>query len=191
VGQAVAVGATDRLERRAGFSNYGSCLDLFAPGVEIRSTFHTSDAATAVLSGTSMATPQVTGVAALYLAENPTATPAQVHAALVEYATRNEVINAGSGSPNRLLYRPKQPTVTFLSCRSDPPQLMSCSTGHAHADAPVSIRWYHNGTHVPAWDNRLSILDLCYTSQVRIQVRLTAGNGSDRASDLFNCEFNG
>jgi subtilisin family serine protease len=191
VGPAITAGATDRLDRRADFSNFGGCLDLFAPGVDIRSALHTSNTATGTKSGTSMAAPHVTGAAAMHLARNPSATPAQVRTALVDYATPNEVSNPGTNSPNRLLYRVKNPTVTFLSCRSDPPQSMSCSTGHRCGTTPVTIRWYQNGTHVPRWDNRLSIADLCFTPSVTIQVRLTAGNGTDRATDSFICEFNG
>jgi subtilisin family serine protease len=77
---------------------------LFAPGSSITSTWNTSATATATLSGTSMATPHVTGVAALYLEKHLTASPAAVASALTAAATPNVVSGAGTGSPNRLLY---------------------------------------------------------------------------------------
>ncbi|MEU5694050.1 S8 family peptidase [Actinosynnema sp. NPDC020468] len=87
---------------RSSFSNYGSCVDLFAPGEYIRSAGAGYDAATETLSGTSMATPHVAGAAALLLARDPGATPAQVAAALVADSTKNAVRDV-RGSPNRLL----------------------------------------------------------------------------------------
>ncbi|NUT95653.1 MAG: S8 family peptidase, partial [Saccharothrix sp.] len=87
VAEALTSGATTATDARASFSNYGSGVDLFAPGVNIKSAWHTSDTATNTLSGTSMATGFVSGVAARFLQFNPTATPAQVHAELVREAT--------------------------------------------------------------------------------------------------------
>ena len=100
---AITVGATDASDTRASFSNYGSCLDIFAPGVRITSAGHTSDDATQVMQGTSMATPHVTGAAALVLGADPGATPAQVTAALTGHASTGKVTAAGTGSPGRLL----------------------------------------------------------------------------------------
>ena len=104
VTEALTVGATSSFDTRASFSNTGPLLDLFAPGVSIRSAGLSSDVATTVLSGTSMATPHVTGVAALFLEQNTAALPAVVHAALVDQATPGVVVNGGTGSPNLLLY---------------------------------------------------------------------------------------
>ncbi|MFJ5775965.1 S8 family peptidase [Streptomyces sp. NPDC093094] len=104
VAEAITVGATTSTDAKASYSNYGSALDLFAPGSSITSSWNTSDSATNTISGTSMATPHVAGAAALYLSGNPTATPAQVSTALVNAATPNVVTSPGSGSPNRLLY---------------------------------------------------------------------------------------
>ncbi len=104
VTEAITVGATTSTDARAGYSNYGSVLDLFAPGSSITSAWRTSDTATNTISGTSMASPHVAGAAALYLAGNPSATPAQVSSALTSSATTGVVTSPGSGSPNRLLY---------------------------------------------------------------------------------------
>lgn len=100
---AITVGATASNDARSSFSNYGSCVDLFGPGTSILSTSNASNSGTTTLSGTSMASPHVAGVAALYLAGNPGATPAQVATALNNGAASNVVSNPGSGSPNRLV----------------------------------------------------------------------------------------
>jgi subtilisin family serine protease len=118
---AITVGATDSADARASYSNWGSnwgtCLDLFAPGVSVTSAWNTSDTATTILSGTSMASPHVAGAAALYLSFYPSATPAQVRDALVNNSTLYTVTNPGPGSPNRLLYTatPPPPRFTFVS----------------------------------------------------------------------------
>ncbi|SEE54605.1 S8 family peptidase [Streptomyces sp. Ag109_O5-10] len=107
VPQALTVGATDRTDARAGFSDYGLAVDLFAPGVAITSDSNTSDTARATYSGTSMAAPHVAGAAALFLAGHRGATPAQVAAALIAGAASGKVSDAGHGSPNRLLRVPE------------------------------------------------------------------------------------
>ena len=101
---AITVGATDATDAKASYSNRGTCLDLFAPGSNITSDWYTSPTATNTISGTSMATPHVVGVAALYLSTTPSATPAQVSQQLVSTATTGVVKNPGTGSPNRLLF---------------------------------------------------------------------------------------
>jgi serine protease len=101
---AITVGSTTRTDARSSFSNYGNCLDIFAPGSSITSASNTSNTATAVLSGTSMAAPHVAGAAALYLSTNTSASPAAVASALNSNSTPNKVTSAGSGSPNRLVY---------------------------------------------------------------------------------------
>ena len=98
------VAATDSSDNRASFSNIGTCVDLFAPGVNVTSVSHSSDTGTAGMSGTSMSTPHVTGAVALYLQANPTATQAQVNDAIINAASTGKVGNPGTGSPNRLLY---------------------------------------------------------------------------------------
>jgi subtilisin family serine protease len=111
---ALTIGSTTNSDARSSFSNYGTCVDLFAPGSSIPSAYYTSNTAIVTMSGTSMASPHVAGVAALYLSGNTTATPAQVESAIKGGATPNKVTNAGIGSPNLLLYN-------VLSGGSPPP----------------------------------------------------------------------
>ncbi|WP_345536737.1 S8 family peptidase [Phytohabitans rumicis] len=102
--QVVTVGASDVNDDRAIWSNFGSCVDLFAPGANITSAGIASDTASLPASGTSMAAPHVAGAAALFLQSDPAAAPAAVAAWLVDNATTGVVANAGPGSPNRLLF---------------------------------------------------------------------------------------
>ena len=101
---AITVGSTTNTDARSSFSNHGPCVDIFAPGSNITSTWYTGDTATNTLSGTSMASPHVAGAAALYLGTNPTATPEQVARILTHNALPGKVGNAGMGSPDLLLY---------------------------------------------------------------------------------------
>ena len=100
---AITVGATTSTDARASYSNFGSCLDLFAPGSSITSAWKSSNTATKTISGTSMASPHVAGVVALIL-QGSSATPAQVTSTLLGNASTGKVSNAGSGSANRLLF---------------------------------------------------------------------------------------
>lgn len=100
---ALTVGGTDSTDHIYVFSDTGTCLDLFAPGVSVTSTW-IQPALTNTIDGTSMASPHVAGAAALYLGAHPTESPAQVSAAIIAQATPNVVVNPGTGSPNRLLY---------------------------------------------------------------------------------------
>ncbi|MFG2979868.1 S8 family peptidase [Streptomyces sp. NPDC048258] len=106
VPQAVTVGATDAVDRRARFSNHGRCVDLSAPGVSVTSAWKGSATATARSSGTSMAAPHVAGMAALVLADGTAKTPAQVSEALVRSAVRDRITALPAGTPNLLLHTP-------------------------------------------------------------------------------------
>ncbi|MDT3296688.1 S8 family peptidase [Shewanella sp. SP2S2-6] len=101
---AITVGSTTSNDSRSSFSNYGTCLDIYAPGSSITSSWYTSNSATNTISGTSMASPHVAGVAALYLDENPNLSPAQVTNLLKTRATSGKVTDAKTGSPNKLLF---------------------------------------------------------------------------------------
>lgn len=104
---AITVGSTGNRganDQRSYFSNIGRCVDIFAPGMYIKSAWHTSNTATNTISGTSMASPHVAGMVALYLQDHPAADQATVRNYLVTISTKNKVIGPGAGSPNRLLY---------------------------------------------------------------------------------------
>ncbi len=103
VRSALTVAATDKADAPASFSNYGTCVDLFAPGVGITSAWHTGTSATNTISGTSMATPHVAGVAALYLQGNPAATPSTVGAAITA-ATTKDAVRTSKTANNDLLF---------------------------------------------------------------------------------------
>ena len=115
--QALTTGATGSNDVRASFSNFGLCLDLFAPGVSILSATNTSDIATRFLNGTSMASPHVAGVAALYLGENPGANPTTVKFNILTNTT-DGVVGNSNGPPQQAALQPHhgRPTRT---CRPD------------------------------------------------------------------------
>lgn len=114
--QAITVGATESNDARGPYSNYGPCLDIFAPGTDVLSATQSGDTATATRSGTSMAAPHVAGAAALALSQHPEWSPGQVRDHLVARATPGVVADAGAGSPNLLL--------RVENMAEPPPQLM-------------------------------------------------------------------
>ena len=137
--EALTVGATDTSDRRASFSNYGSCVDLFAPGVGIRSAWYTSNTATASISGTSMASPHVAGAAALYLAGNPGASPSQVSQAILSAVSQGVVSSANSAN-NDLLY------TTFGGGTNPPPPppsslALSAQGGRSGYYSTIALQW--------------------------------------------------
>lgn len=121
VANALTIAASDSSDRQASFSNYGSCVDLYAPGVAITSDGYSSTTATATMSGTSMATPHVAGAAAVLLSQNPSLTPANVASRITSTATAGVVSSVTGTTPNRLLYsepvaaQSPAPTVTAVS----------------------------------------------------------------------------
>lgn len=135
--KAITVAASDISDARASFSNLGRCVDLFGPGVNITSAWRTSNTATAVLSGTSMAAPHVTGGVALYLQGHPNAKPAGSTYGILATATPGLITNPGAGSPNLLLH-----TLLFSSGPSDLPPLanydFSCTGRSCSFDSNLS-----------------------------------------------------
>lgn len=101
---AITVGATTSSDARASYSNFGSCVDIFAPGSGITSAWHSSSVASNTISGTSMASPHVAGVAALALNANPNATPASVVKYILDHASPNRLTSLGRDSPNKLVF---------------------------------------------------------------------------------------
>ena len=136
VAEAITVGATTRSDRFADFSNFGSRVDILAPGVNIASTWYSGNNATATLSGTSMAAPHATGAAALYLAAHPTASPSAVATALISAASLNKISGVPSGTANRLLFSsPGTPAVPAA------PPLVSPANGATGVAVPVRLSW--------------------------------------------------
>ena len=119
VPEALTVAASDSSDRQASFSNFGPCVDLYAPGVGIQSDWDTSTTSVATLSGTSMASPHVAGAAALVLSRNPKWTPAAVTAELASAATPGVISNASAGTPNRLLFTGPAPSPVARDFTSD------------------------------------------------------------------------
>ena len=113
--QAITVAATDSSDRQASFSNFGACVDLYAPGVGIISAGFSSPTATATMNGTSMATPHVAGAAAVLLSKTPALTPADVSGTLLSTASQGTVAMAGAGTPNRLLFSDPVPAAPVVA----------------------------------------------------------------------------
>jgi subtilisin family serine protease len=139
VTEAITVGATDSSDRWASFSNYGSVLDILAPGVSITSAWYTSDTASNTISGTSMAAPHVAGAAALYLEAYPTSTPAQVATGLTSIATSGVITGVPAGTVNLLLY-----TLISAGPPPDPPAapvLLSPADGATGVSTSPTLSW--------------------------------------------------
>jgi Tol biopolymer transport system component len=152
VPEAITVGAVDQFDTRAVVSNFGSVLDLFAPGVNIESADWANDTATLQRTGTSMAAAFTAGVVARYLSGNPGDTPADVALALTGSATAGRVINPGAGSPNLLLYQPQSRLAFDHYTGNDPQIFVMNSDGSgvtqltSHKD--YNLLWSPDGTKI-------------------------------------------
>jgi hypothetical protein len=148
--EAITVGASDSEDRRASFSNQGSCLDLFAPGVSILSSFIRSDTDLVAMTGTSAAAPHVTAVAATVLAAYPEATPAEVERIVQDMATAGVLTDLGTGSPDRLLYS------AFLGEDDDSPPSPAftwrCRVPQYRCTFEAGDSWDDDGIDEFAWD---------------------------------------
>jgi subtilisin family serine protease len=159
---AITVGATTSGDAPSWFSNFGSCLDLYAPGSIISSAYYKDDASLVYMSGTSMASPFVSGAAALYLETHPSASPSEVTQAIVGQATPGVLTGLGTGSPNRLLFTggttaappPPDPDPAPPPPPADQPPVAtftsSCPRGACTFDASGSTD--DNGIVSYAWD---------------------------------------
>ncbi|HEX6372578.1 MAG TPA: S8 family peptidase [Longimicrobium sp.] len=151
---ALTVGATNQYDQETWFSNWGSCVDLYAPGEGITSAWLYGG--TNTIDGTSMASPHVAGAAALYLQGNPSATPATVGSAIINSATTNRLTGLGAGSPNRLLY------TIFCGCGGGTPTptpLSASISGPDYIYGAGTYTWYAtasggNGTYTYQWQYR-------------------------------------
>ncbi len=168
---AITVGSTTSTDARSSFSNFGSCLDIFAPGSSIRSAWHTSNTATSTISGTSMAAPHVAGVAALYLQGNTGASNLTVRNAIVNTGTTGRLTSIGSGSPNVLLY-------SLLSGGGGTPP-PSCSGGtYTGTLSSGGAQIQPNGTYYQSTSSGVHSGILTGPSNADFDLRLYRWNGS-------------
>lgn len=150
---AITVGATTSSDAMASYSNYGTCVDIFGPGSSITSAWNTTASAINTISGTSMATPHVTGAAALALAANTTASPAAVTSFLISNATPNRLTALGTGSPNLLVYSraagaPTEAAKTSVAIKSLEGKSAKSGTGW-RAYVTATVRNISSGALVP------------------------------------------
>lgn len=173
---AITVGASASNDAQASFSNYGSLVDLYAPGVGVLSAGITSTTAAATYSGTSMASPHVAGAAAVYLALNPTHTAAQVASALVASASANKLSSLGAGSPNLLLYARTFAAPTEGDSSSPP-------SSAPPASAPSSGGSSGGGSSAPAPGGGAVLDDEITVTQPPVVTNQVSGNGEFKVVD--------
>ncbi|MFF7457127.1 S8 family serine peptidase [Kitasatospora sp. NPDC008115] len=174
VPSAITVGATDRADVQASFSNYGALVDLYAPGVDITSVWHVIDygGIGIDMSGTSMAAPHAAGAVALYLSTHPSATPAQVSSALTSAATAGSLYGLGPGSPDRLLYTgtvPNRPRGPLFAAPGPVP-----FDGVGTVESPVTV----TGVSGKAPRDLDVALDISYWWSGDLKVELVAPDGA-------------
>lgn len=150
---AITVGATTSSDARASYSNYGSCVDIFAPGSSITSAWYTSSTATNTISGTSMASPHVAGVAALALNADPTAVPASIAQFIISKSSVNKLSLLGTGSPNLLAYSMAEGTPGVIVPQTVAVKALAGlgkkSGRNWQATATVTVRDINSGALVP------------------------------------------
>jgi len=185
---AYTVGASTSNDATASFTNTGACVDIFAPGQSITSAFNTSDTATRVLNGTSMASPHVAGAAALLLDEKPAMTPTQVADRLTATATPNVLTGIGPGSPNLLLFTlndlPPTPLTVELACEYLGRGRTVCDATVFGGVPPYSYEWDASGFfRLTNGDTSATISDVCGWGWVRV----TDSEGNQRTDGAGSC----
>ncbi|HEY4672274.1 MAG TPA: S8 family serine peptidase [Gemmatimonadaceae bacterium] len=191
VAGAITVSATSNTDTKASWANYGTCVDIFAPGVNITSSWWSSTGQTTnTISGTSMATPHVTGAAALYLETHATATVAEVTSALINNATTGVVKSGGTGSPNRLLYTgseaappPPPPPTNSVASFTGSCSGRTCSFNASSSTGATSYSWaFGDGTSATGVTTSHR-----YARNRTYTVTLTTQPGTSTASKTVTC----
>ena len=173
VDEAITAGATTSLDQRSAFSNYGSAVDIFAPGSAIKAAWIGSATATRTISGTSMASPHVAGAAAVYLGINPSASPSQVLSALVSAATPNAISNVGPGSPNKLLFIGGLAIVTGISPNS------------GTSGTTITVTGENLDSRTGSTSVQIASLAATVTSESDGELQIQAPNASAGAADVL------
>lgn len=180
----MSVGASDINDKRASFSNYGDCVDLYAPGELITSASNTDDVSSNKYSGTSISSPYVAGVAALYLELYPDATPAQVKTAIINNSTTNAISDVPSG-PNNLVYSLWE-SIEFTPPLA--PDLLLQATGEkVRSDYVANLTWSPtDAEHIWIYEDGI-VQDTPYLNDGEAQIKLRK-KGRDATYKLKICE---
>lgn len=179
VPSAITVAATDINDAQAAWSNYGSCVDIHAPGVAVKSAYINAPTGFNTLSGTSMATPHVAGAAAIMLSRNNSLTPAQVHAAVVNNATNGAVSAIKGATPNKMLFIPAAFPSTSSSLPLAGKAVEAVDTSgslwsySAAGNGTLGSRFYQG----PAWNDAKQILKVDWNSDGILDIVARWGNG--------------
>lgn len=170
VPNAITVGSTTNTDAISSFSNYGSCLDVLAPGSSIKSASYSSDNGTATMSGTSMAAPHVTGVVARLLQKYPSYTASQVSTLLVSMSAKNKLSGLQTGTPNQLLNIDSSFAATKIISNSDkipnPPTLLTYKTNNVSSKPEVHVYGEHGSSGVNAYNVNVAVAGQSEPEQV-------------------------
>lgn len=185
---ATVVASSENNDARSSFSSTGPCIDLYAPGGSIVSTLN--NGGTGTMSGTSMAAPHVTGIAALYKSRFGEASSATVHNWLNANATPNVISDGGTGGTvNRLVFVdiPPPPPLTIIdhSCESSS-GTFSCQVQYIGATDPVTIRWIYDGVPESSWDDQTYVSGTCNIgTRYYVDVTISDATGATAGSTTW------